>query len=274
MKTICVTACLVLALPAAAAARQAPSVPADPPVSAEPWFQRSVMLTAEVGGAAFSDFQRALARPAPGSAGDERAFRRRVSATTTTTLGTSATWWMSRGWGIRVGGSYTPSRFTVWNEAEASQQATVQTEEAIWARLDTWTAHAAAVFRFPFTMGRVVPYGIAGGGVVRYSVADDEELPPEARYGLAGGRWSGAAALVGVGSAIPLQRNNLLLNFELTGHVSRTPLGHGASGEEFQAGDVAMQLTGDDGSGSDGVGLSSHLRLTVGLTLPLRVGRQ
>src|SRR5690606_26709007 len=117
-------------------------VPAESPASAEQWFHRTVMLTAEVGGAAFSDFQRALARPVAGGTGDELAFRRRVSANTTTTMGGSASWWIGRGWGIRIGGSYTPTRFNVWSEPEASQPAAVEGTTS-YARLDTWTANAA-----------------------------------------------------------------------------------------------------------------------------------
>jgi hypothetical protein len=263
-------ACLLICLPTLATAQ--PSR-----ISAEPWFGRSLMFSAELGGAAFSDFQRALARPAPEGPGAEAGlgdFRRRVSANTTTTVGAAAAWWVRDGWGVRVAGSYSPTRFSVWNE----QHAQITLDEfgggrQAYAKLHSWTASATALFRFPFTLGRVVPYGIVGGGVVGYRLADGEEVPPEARSGFAGGEWTGPAAVFGVGSAIPLQRHDLLLHFELTNHLSRTPLDDAGPGERFHIGDMPLDLAAEPGQGRDGIDTTHHLRLTVGITLPVRLSR-
>lgn len=254
-------------------AAQQPTHHGDQPPTAEPWFGRSIMITAELGGAAFSDFQRALARPAP-AAGDFDVgdFRRRVSARTTATVGGAITWWVVSGAGVRASVSYSPTRFSVWNENRA-QRALDEVNGApqSYAKLETWMGSASAVFRFPFTMGRVVPYGIAGAGVVSYRLADDEEVPPEARARFAGGSWTGPAVNFGVGSAIPLERHNLLLTFELTNYLSRTPLDDEGLGEAFEISGVPLHLAADPGRGSDGIGTTNHLRLTIGLTLPLRV---
>jgi hypothetical protein len=234
------------------------------------------MFSADIGGAAFSDFQRALARPAPGGPvttaglGD---FRRRVSAQTTATLGASAAWWVRDGWAVRIGGTYAPTRFSVWNEPHAQRALDEFTsEEQAYAKLHTWTASATAVFRFPFTVGRLVPYGLAGGGLVGYRLADGEEVPPEARSRFRGGEWTGPAVVFGVGSAIPLQRYGLMLNFELTNHLSRTPLDEEGWGERFNIGGVPLDLASDPGRGREGIGITNHLRLTAGLTLPVRLG--
>jgi hypothetical protein len=262
MKRTAMTLCLVLLLPRAVTAQA---------VSAEQWFRGGTwMLTAEAGGAAFTDFQRTVARPVAGTAGVPD-FRRRVSAGTTVTFGASSTYWLVDGWGVRAAAAYTPTRFSVWNEQQGQRALDdIDEERPTYARLGSWSASAAGVFRLPLSLGRVVPYGILGGGVVQHRVTDREELPPEARERFAGGEWVGAAAVFGAGSVIPLQRNNLLLTFELTNYLTRTPLNDEGLGTWFELAGVPLQLEPDPARGRDGIGLTSNLRLTLGLTLPLR----
>jgi hypothetical protein len=77
--------------------------------------------------------------------------------------------------------------------------------------------------------------------------------------------------MFGVGAAIPLQRGNLLMSFEITNHLAKTPLGDNSAGEVFDLSGVPMQLEADPQlSGENAVGMTSHLRLALGLTLPLR----
>jgi hypothetical protein len=261
---------VVVGLAPAGAHAQRPVVSAEPLFTAGTW-----MLTVEAGGSAFTDFQRALAQPTgAGTGAGMPDFRRRVSAHTTATLGANVTRWVGNVWGVRAAASWAPTRFTVWNEDDAQRTFDELNgyESADYARLNAWTAGAAIVFRLPFALGRVVPYGIAGGGIVRYDRADDADVPPEARRRFDDGGWSGAAAFFGVGSAIPLQRNNLMLNFELTNHLSRTPLDDEGLGEAFEISGVPLRLAADPARGGDGIDLANKIRLTVGLTAALRGG--
>ena len=243
-------------------------------VTADPWFRAGTfMLTVEVGGAAFSDFERTQARPVNGGLelGD---FSRRVSARTAGSVGAWASYWIGDGWGVRTGMAFVPSSFTVWNEdvARAALE-TLRPAEAdpTYASLAIWMASLSGIFRFPHSFGRVAPYGIVGAGLVRYHASADAEMPPEARGRFASGDWQTGAGVIGIGAAIPLQRRNLLMSFELTNHISRTPLGNESAGEMFELGGVAMQIDPDDSTSGDGdVGMTSHLRLALGLTLPLR----
>jgi hypothetical protein len=231
----------------------------------------SLMLTVEVGGAAFTDFQRGQAAPvAPTSELSD--FERRVSARTSATVGAWMSYWVTSGVGVRVGGAWVPSAFRVWNEESAQQVIDARSglETRSYAGLGVYMGEAAAVFRFPTDLGRVTPYAIIGAGIVHYAARDDAELPPEARRQFATGKWSGAAALVGLGAAIPLQRRDILLSFELTDHIARTPLDDRGAGEQFELGDMSFQLDPDPHTGSDGVGLTNNLRLVLGMTLPLR----
>lgn len=247
-------------------------LPAAGQVSAEPWFRAGTfMLTVEAGGAAFTDFDRSQARPL-GSELGVGDFRRRVSARTSGSAGVWASYWILDGVGIRGGLAWVPSGFTVWNEAPASGEPGQDPSGAgaRYASLNIWLASASAVLRLPLSFGRVVPYGLIGGGVIRYQASDDATLPPEARDRFEDGEWQMPTALIGVGAAIPLQRRNLLLSFELTNHLSRPPL-QGRDGEVFELSGVQMQLDPDPGvRRSEEIGLTSHLRLSMGLTLPVR----
>lgn len=244
-------------------------------VSAEPWFRAGTwMMTVEVGGAAFSDFERSQARPVASELelGD---FSRRVSARTAVSLGGWISYWIGNGWGLRAGASWVPSSFTVWHDETARRVldagGLLGEEEPSYRSLDVLMADASLVFRFPHSFGRVVPYGIAGAGLVRYRPSGADPIPPEAREDFQAQGRQTAAAMFGIGAAIPLQRNNLLMTFQLTNHLSRTPLGDHAAGETFELGGVLMQIQPDgELRGDDDVGLTSHVRLALGLTLPLR----
>ncbi|MGH7446852.1 MAG: hypothetical protein ACRELT_04790 [Longimicrobiales bacterium] len=263
-RTVLLIALCAAALPVRTAAQ----------VTAEPWFRAGTfMLTIEVGGAAFSDFDRTQARPVSEDSelGD---FSRRVSAKTAGSAGGWVGYWILNGWGVRAGMSYVPTSFTVWND-ESAQRAlddlAPEERDPSYASLAIWMANASTVFRFPRSFGRVVPYVMVGGGAIRYSPSDDAALPPEARARFADGDWQTGAAVFGIGAAVPLQRRNLLMSFELTSHFARTPLGDRSGEEMFELGGMSMQLAPDSGaSGEDEVGMTSHFRLALGLTLPLR----
>jgi hypothetical protein len=243
-----------------------------PPVSAEQWFQPGTwMLSAQLGGAAFSDFRRTEARPIteqPASGG----FERRVSARTSVSVGASAGYWIGSSWGVRAGASYVPSRFSVHSEEQALRRLGEPDDVDLrYASLGIWMADATLVFRFPHSFGRVIPYGLAGIGIVHYRLRDDDELPPEAREPFADGAHSSPAGVVGLGAILPLQRNNLLLSFELTNHIARTPLDDSGRGEQFSVRGVPVQLADEPSTtATDGIGMASNLRLSIGLTLPVR----
>jgi opacity protein-like surface antigen len=258
-------AILVLAAPAATDATAQM-------VSAEPWLKAGTwIVSAEFGGAAFSDFQRTLAQPPAGSF-DVPKFERRISAGTSSTVGASVTRWISNNAAVRGGVAYTPSRFTVWNDdlGQRALDAYGDGEARRTAKLGVWHGSATLVFRLPLHLGRVLPYGVAGAGAVHYRVLDNSEIPPEARRRFADGRWTAPAAVFGVGTTLPLQRNNLLMTFELTNHLVRTPLNDEGAGEWFEISGVPLQLTHEPRTAGDAIGVTSNLRLTVGLSLPVR----
>ncbi|HSJ05529.1 MAG TPA: hypothetical protein VK936_02430, partial [Longimicrobiales bacterium] len=116
-------------------------------------------------------------------------------------------------------------------------------------------------------------YGIAGAGIVEYRAGGDAELPPEARDRFDGGRWRSAAAVFGVGAGFPLDRGGMLMSFELTNHLTRIPLDDDGRGEWFEFAGAPVQLERDSERGTDGIGLASNLRLTVGLAVPIRRAR-
>lgn len=243
-------------------------------VSAEPWFRGgTLMVTFELAGAAFTDFERSRARPAAATI-ELTDFSRRISARTSGSIGGWAGYWIGRRLGVRAGMTYTPTRFRVWNDETAQQALDAHDPNAVdpmYASLAIWALHGAALYRFPHSFGRVAPYALLGGGWMWYRSDAGEELPPEARTSFATGRVERGAGVAGLGAAIPLQRGNLLMTFELTDHIARAPLAEQDAGEMFELGGVSMQIDPDPGpSSSDHVGLTHHLRLAFGLTLPIR----
>jgi hypothetical protein len=260
---LCTLWCATLLLPAAVAAQKA---------SAEPWFRAgTVMITAQAGGAAFTDFQRGTARSSDANANLQE-FQRRVSAHTTASVGGWLAVWLSGGWGLRGAASFTPSAFEVRNERSAQRVLDERTggTRLEYAGLHIVTGDVAVLFRFPPKLGRFVPYGIAGGGVIRYA-SRSGDLPPEARDRFSRGTHTMLSGVLGLGAAVPLQKGDLLLTFEFTDHISRTPLDDAGAGESFEMAGVALQLEPEASrNDTDGVGVTNTVRLLVGFTLPIR----
>jgi hypothetical protein len=258
-------------VPAAALLLLLNAVPAHAQLNAHSRFQPGTwMLSASLGGAAFTDFQRGVARASEDpELGD---FRRRISAATTATATGSVTYWIGSNWGLRGSIGYAPSAFSVWNDDRAQRVLDARNggERERYSGLSVWYLDATAIYRLPVRLDRLVPYGVVGGGMVEYRRSGAAELPPEARERFAGGGWRSAAAVIGLGTAVPLQRHDMLLNFELTNHLTRTPLNEEARGEWVQLGGVPVQLDREYDRGDDGIAVANHLRLSVGLTLPLR----
>lgn len=227
-------------------------------------------VSAWVGGAAYTDFRQGEARFGGSRAvGDSD---RRLSAETSVAFSAAAGYWPSSWWGMRIHGSYSPTRFELV-VAEPGQQAlpVAAAGEPRLARLDVWLYDVDVVFRAPVVLGRVAPYGVIGAGRVEYRAhASDGEIPAEARTAFAGGAHGVWAGMVGLGALIPLDDRELMLSFEVTDHISRTPIGKLAMGSLSPA-DRSMELNPDGADGGDG--LLSNLRLNVGLTLPIRLER-
>lgn len=229
------------------------------------------LITAELGGAAFTDFQRVQATMAP-AGGEPTEFERRVSARTTATIGARIGYWPSHSWGIRAGVSYAPSTFTVANEesAAAALDSGPTGQSETYASLGVWMADAVALFRAPRSFGRVLPYGIVGGGAVRYARGRDAPMPPEADHTFRQGHRTRAAAVFGIGAAVPLQRRDMLLSFEFTNHLSRTPIAEDADTGPFEVNGVNLAIDRENAAVADSPGFTSNLRLVIALSLPLR----
>ncbi len=243
----------------------------QPRVNAEYLFRAgNATVTLSAGGAAFTDFQQDPARilaPVPTSE-----FTRRISAQTTATAAATVSVWLSPTAALQVGGSFTPTRFRVTNTGVPAIGGDTPEDTMRYARLDLWSVDARVALRPALSLGRVYPYAILGGGVVRYAVRGDAtQVPTEARAQFASGSRTQGALVLGAGAMIPLQRKRLLLTFDLTDHLTRTPLSDRAQATTVEGDGTTLEvgLRGSDESGR--IVLTSAVRLAVGLTIPLRL---
>lgn len=227
----------------------------------------NIALTISGGGAAFTDFQQGRARLTEIGSGEQADITRRVTGQTTMTGSAALTMWLSGSFAVRLQGSYVPTRFSVVNEGTEAEGSLGLGDTTRYARLDIWLVDGSIVVRPPLDLGRVHPYVTVGGGIARFHVRDDPSMiPPEATRAFSAGDRTQATATVGIGAVIPLQRDRLLLAFHLTDHLIRSPIE--ADPDTFDEEGAIVESRTDDQSG---IAVSSIVRLTVGLTIPLRL---
>jgi hypothetical protein len=245
-------ALVVLGLLAGAGGAQAQ---ARPRLSADYLFRPgNVALTLSAGGSAFTDFQQDPRLTTVRGTPIETS--RRISAQTTGTVAAGLALWAGPHFAFQVEGSFTPSRFRVITETDTSRDFEAD-DTTRYARLDLWNLAGNVLLRPPVSFGRVAPYAILGAGATRYEVRDDLSLlPAEAEGRFDGGGRTQLLVVIGAGAVIPLQRKRLLLSFDITDHLTQTPLADRARG---------------DGYGTDGIRMTSNVRVAVGLTIPVRL---
>jgi hypothetical protein len=255
---------------AAPAAGQGTDVTPRPKPTADRLFRPgAVAISLYAGGAAFTDFQRGTASVEGGPS-----FSRRLAGNTAVGVAAEVSAWITRRVGVRLHGAWLPSRFEVrYDPVGTEYLRALGAESSQGVPLHLWTLDAAALVRPSFTLGRVVPYGILGGGLASYRASREGELPPEARVAFQDRSRTSWTAVFGLGAVVPLEREGLLLSFLLTDHVTPTPLDDEGAAETFNEGGVSLSMEDPRATGRDGVSHANNLRLMVGLTLPLG-GRQ
>jgi hypothetical protein len=188
-----------------------------------------------VGGAAFTDFARSNVRSV-GITASGRAFDleypQRLGPKTTGTLGGTLSYWPSRNWGLRFRGAYAPSRFeTDIPQADAElMEAPSNSESGELAELAISSYEGQLLFRMPTIHGRIMPYGVVGGGVIRYVPGGRGTVPAEAEADFDAGMRNRPTATVGLGAMLGLQKKGWGLHFELIDQISRSPVTNGNDG--------------------------------------------
>src|SRR5690606_31239009 len=180
-------------------------------------------------------------------------------------LGSAAvTAWLGRHVALRVQGAWAPTRFELRSsETYTTLGESAEDEAPPLSRLHVWMYDLDMLFRLPLSLGRVEPYAVAGVGAIEYRLqtAEDEVVPEPARMAFDGGRQRRFAGVLGLGAVIPLERHGLLLNFELSSHITRTPLSEDAAPGVVQAPEAGSRVVV--------VGYTRGVRLMLGLTIPL-----
>lgn len=221
------------------------------------------------GAAAFSDMQRGSVRVTRPTVGgfEERELARRVGAETSTSVAAYVAWWPGRNWGLRLHGSWAPSRFeTVMHQGDAEYAGMPESsaDGTRLAALHIVSVDLQALFRLPTIKDRVMPYGILGGGVARYEVQQgNEPVPEEAEGEFEGGVKVRPEAVFGLGAMLPVKNRAFRLHFELTNHLSGTPIEGGPV--TFAVGDVEFDPR-DEPAGERRVSVMNGVRFMIGLS--------
>lgn len=194
------------------------------------------------GGAAFTDFQRVNVhgiRLSGAGELEERQIARYIGAETSGAIAATLAFWPSKNWGVRARGLYAPTRFeTVFRKSDAAFMNAPQTSEETGelAALAISSLDGQILFRLPTIRGRIMPYGIVGGGAVRYAHrGGNEPVPDEAADDFGAGRsQTRLAGSFGLGAMIGLRPERWGLHFELTDQISRTPV-EGTSNDRIRS---------------------------------------
>lgn len=223
------------------------------------------------GVAAYSDFQRGsvlVSRPTADGI-EERELARRVGAKTSTAMSAYISFWPSPNWGLRVQGAWAPTRFeTLMKESEAEFAGMPRSSDdaARLAGLDVLSADLQVLFRLPTIRNRIMPYGILGGGVTQYRVTGGEPLPEEAEEEFQEGDRVRPAGVFGLGAMLPLSNRAFRMHFELTNHLTSTPV-NGGSAQALETTDATILFApAAQPPGETRVKLTSTVRFVVGLS--------
>ena len=220
------------------------------------------------GAAAFSDMQRGSIRV------EDREMARRVGAETSTTMGAYLAFWPSPNWGLRAHGTYAPSRFeTIMNQGDAEVAGVPQTsaEGQRLAGLSIVSADLQFLFRLPTIKNRVMPYGILGAGIARYSVKSGEEpVPDEAAGVFEDGEKVRPAGVLGLGAMLPMRNRSFRLHFELTNQLAATPLEGGEGHSVLTDDGMIVVAPRDTPSGERRVSVMNNVRFVVGVSFAPR----
>lgn len=204
------------------------------------------------GGAAFTDFQRQTMRATGFSSSgqiEQREIPQRLGAVTSGTLAGALAFWPSRNWGLRLRGTYTPSRFeTIIGEADARflKEPRSSDETGSLASLNIFSYDVQAVFRMPTIRNRIMPYGVVGVGLIEYDLKSrDKPIPADVRGNFENGRERRRAPVIGLGAMLPLRPKGWSTHFELTDQLAKTPV---------------------ESKDRDAVKLTSHVSFVLGLS--------
>jgi hypothetical protein len=217
----------------------------------------SLLLGVFGGGLAFGDFQQGVVHASwfdGAGLPAEQSVTGRVSAAAAAVVGATAAYWITARVGLRTQASYAPTRYVVRGREGATRP-----EWGSAAPLAIWIADVAVMLRLPWSPGAVEPYAIAGAAAARYAVqmpeaGEDARVRP--------------GAVLGAGARVPLRGSRLGLVFELTDHITGTPLRAGHPAVLQRSGDVRVRLAGGSESSAGGdVRFTHNVHLTIGAAL-------
>lgn len=228
------------------------------------------------GGAAFTGFQGLWIEPRePNRMPEESALRGDLSGAAAAAFGVSGTYWFGD-WGIRSQLGYAASSLEVRMDEEA--EALIGEHErngslSEFHDLGVYVADLGVAFRLPIALGPVLPYASASIGAVSYEISSAGPDHTELLGNLAAGRRIKPAVGFAAGAFVPLQMNDFALFFELSNHVTPTPVAEGSPEDGLRSRTLEARLVGrdapQDADAPSRVGMTSNVRFVAGFAFSI-----
>jgi len=186
---------------------------------------RHVALTASIhaGGTAFTRFQLVTVE-APGS--PEGSYSGSLAASTAASLGANLTAWFTPWLGARLHFGYAPATFEVRLTEEDREDVLGDAsgyQALSYSDMSVFTISGAAVLVLPIPSTRVAPYVLVGAGGSLFTADDRGAQGLDSAFAGHDVAMRGAG-VAGIGVTIPLTAARVSLSFELTDHMTVTPI--------------------------------------------------
>lgn len=181
----------------------------------------AITISLLAGGSAFSKLQPVTVETPGGET-----YPAALALSTTTTLGAEVSYWLRNWLGLRLQGSYAPGEFQLRMREERRDSLLgpdAGPSDLRFSDVSAYTYAGAAVLNLPLATGRTQPYALLGAGAVSYGADEQDARGLEAAFE-GSDRSTRVAGLAGLGLRVPLREGSVALTFELTDHVSRTPV--------------------------------------------------
>lgn len=221
-------------------------------------------LSLQAGGSAFTTVQDVTVERSDGTGED---YPSSLAVSTSTAIGGEATYWFREWLGLRLQAAYVPSEFELrMQEADRDSLLgpTSGPNELRFSGVSIYNYDLLAVLS-PVIGSRTHPYLLVGGGASSF-IADSKGAAGLDSVFSGARQSTSGSALLGAGLRVPLKGGRVALSFELTNHLTRSPVPGKTGRELLDDGMVRVVDTPHPAAQDDNAYWLYHVSFFAGLT--------